>query len=310
MSLGDVTEYGSLIEAVRAFHSRVQEQPSITDQIRPLAGGMNNAVYAVETSGGPVCCKVYRMDGRDRAGREWRALNLLAKLRPGLAPEPLYFDPLPEQPAVVMGLVPGSPLRGGPITPAQFEELSIALQAVADITPEAVDYPDTVIGTPGMVIQRLEGWLKREDVRESGTLYQARLAIERWLRSDDRTFLEDMPLTNFSRGDSNLANALWDGERVRFVDLEYAGWSDLAHDLADIMEGIWARELPDDEWLRFVASFNLSPSAMERFDAARRMWALHWIVILWRRVQSEPAAEGVLPSQTERALGILASNAK
>lgn len=310
MSLGDGTEYVSLIEAVRAFHSRVQEQPSITYQIRPLTGGMNNAVYAVETSSGPACCKVYRVDGRDRAGREWRALNLLAKLRPGLAPAPLYIDPHPEQPAVVMELAPGSPLRGGRVTPALLEALRIALQAVAEITLDAVSYPDTVIGTPQMVIRRLEGWLQRDEVRESGTLQQARFAIERWLHSHDRMILEDMPLTNFSRGDSNLANALWDGERVRFVDLEYAGWSDLPYDLADIMEGIWARELPDDEWLRFVASFNLSPSTMERFDAARRMWALHWIVILWRRIQREPAAEGLLMNQIERALGILASNAK
>lgn len=296
--------YANIVSAIR-HHS--QNPSDAHGHIRPLTGGMNNSVYAVETSFGPVCCKVYRVDGRDRVGREWRALNLLTELRPGLAPAPLYFEAHPVQPAVVMGLVPGMSLRDGPITPLQLEALAGTLQSVAEITPKAVDYPDTVIGTSTMVMRRLEGWVEREDIRASDTLQHARLAIQRWLVSDDRTLLERMPLTNFSRGDSNLANALWDGERVRFVDLEYAGWSDLAYDLADIMEGIWARDVPDDTWLHFVEGFDLSSSAMARFDAARRMWALHWIVILWRRVQGEPSAERLLIDQIERALAVLKS---
>ncbi len=44
----------------------------------------------------------------------------------------------------------------------------------------------------------------------------------------------------FGQGDANLANFLWDGERVRMVDFEDSGLSDRAFELAVLVEHISA----------------------------------------------------------------------
>jgi len=44
-----------------------------------------------------------------------------------------------------------------------------------------------------------------------------------------------------------LANYLWDGHRIRIVDFEDAGRSDVAYELASLVEHLSAR---DTEWDR------------------------------------------------------------
>src|SRR6202044_1029552 len=54
------------------------------------------------------------------------------------------------------------------------------------------------------------------------------------------------------QGDANLANFLWDGERVRIVDFEDSGTSDRAFELAVLVEHIstWSDVgLPADAFL-------------------------------------------------------------
>jgi hypothetical protein len=38
---------------------------------QPLSGGRNNVVYQWESPDGPACIKIYRVDDRHRAEREW-----------------------------------------------------------------------------------------------------------------------------------------------------------------------------------------------------------------------------------------------
>ncbi|MGH3805591.1 MAG: hypothetical protein ACRDRU_02890, partial [Pseudonocardiaceae bacterium] len=40
--------------------------------LHPLTGGRNNHVYSWTWSGTPICIKIYKLDGRQRAQREWR----------------------------------------------------------------------------------------------------------------------------------------------------------------------------------------------------------------------------------------------
>jgi hypothetical protein len=50
-------------------------------ELRRLAGGRNNTAYACRVGEVRVCVKVYRVDERNRAEREWRALTALAGLQ-------------------------------------------------------------------------------------------------------------------------------------------------------------------------------------------------------------------------------------
>ena len=62
--------------------------------------------------------------------------------------------------------------------------------------------------------------------------------IKSWVFSREAKALINFNNPIFSRGDPNLSNCLWDNGRLRFVDFEYAGWSDKAFDLADLVEHI------------------------------------------------------------------------
>jgi phosphotransferase family enzyme len=61
----------------------------------------------------------------------------------------------------------------------------------------------------------------------------------------------------FGRGDPNLRNFLWNGHTLRLVDFEYAGWSDRAHELADLIEHPESRATPDSSWQAFIDRFDL-----------------------------------------------------
>ena len=99
-----------------------------------------------------------------------------------------------------------------------------------------------------------------------------------WLASaDPARFLEASDRLVFSRGDQNLANALWDGERIRFVDFEYCGWNDLARDLSLMTEHIQSYGTPIEDWDWYIDQFDLTPSQRRRALAGRRRQALSWL---------------------------------
>jgi hypothetical protein len=82
--------------------------------LRALAGGRNNRVYAWrQDSGVEICVKVYRVDEWQRAEREWSALTRLHELGIAGVPRPLWFDADDELPVIGMTMVPGKPLAVG-----------------------------------------------------------------------------------------------------------------------------------------------------------------------------------------------------
>ncbi len=93
----------------------------------PLAGGRNNEVYSWAGPETPICIKLYTLDERRRAQREWHALTLLAQYGADYAPAPLWIDEASEAPAIGMSLLPGRPLP-------DVEDVTVALKALAEIT--------------------------------------------------------------------------------------------------------------------------------------------------------------------------------
>src|SRR5260370_34636771 len=75
--------------------------------LQPLDGARNNRVYRWSAPGGAVCVKVYKVDDRRRADREWHALSLLAAHRIEGVPRPLWRLDDPRFPVVGMSLLSG-----------------------------------------------------------------------------------------------------------------------------------------------------------------------------------------------------------
>jgi aminoglycoside phosphotransferase len=212
---------------------------------------------------GAVVTKTYVSTDRDEHLREWAALRAISARAPDLVPTPLKLD---DRPALSMSLVPGRPL-GGALGQAELDGLEQALRTLWSLPT------DGVLGNP------LPGFIARVrsaagSFTANGVIEDARLAGVEWLADSDVDRLLQPADDVIGHGDPNLANYLWDGERVRIVDFEDAGLSDVAVELANLVEHLASRRT---DWAGFVGRFAIDP---QRLLTARKLWSIFWLTLL------------------------------
>ncbi len=254
---------------------------------QPLPGGWNNAVYRWESPRGPVCVKIYRVDDRRRAEREWLSLTFLSGHQVQSAPGSLWADPHPAQPAIGMTFLPGrlfpetgdrqEPLRALAAVQRQYAGLPLPRELG---TTERID-------SASHYIRRITNiWVPAVKSHARDALTRDLLQIlGQWEQSGDAAVLAEPARRIFSRGDSNVLNWLWDGTSIRVVDYEFAGYSDLAFDCADLTEHISSRQagIDDQAWAEIIGLAGLGSEDQRRFDAAQRTCALRWLAVLWKQ---------------------------
>jgi hypothetical protein len=271
--------------------------------VRPLSGGMNTTAFVCTIQGAQQCIKLYKANELIRAEREWATLCLLAAQDVVVAPQPIWFDPRPQMPMIVMTFVPGQALGSHPVGVRELRALAHTLQRMYALVPAVADYAYTVVGTPTELIRRLQVWSDTQAERAPNPISDVtRRLFQHWLQSDDPLLLQEPAPVIFGRGDPNLANCLWDGAQVHCVNFEHSGWSDLAVELGDLLEGPSARQISDEAWTTFLACFDLADATTQRrLLAARRLCALYWIPMLWRRVERGNLVTHELAAQLHRA---------
>lgn len=273
-----------------------------------------------------VVTKRFVQAGRGEPDREWRALTLLAEHAPGLAPEPILADLAADQPMIEMSLLPGEPLGDRPLTAAQESALVRAVGQLWQSVPVS-----RVVAMPGeagneaqlvSAVRQLTG--QDHDLGDDPVVRAAHSAGLSWLSwavtdsgrlagqgsypdPGGRSWSSWPGLSRvFGHGDANLANFLWDGQRVRIVDFEDSGLSDRALELAELVEHLsaWSGSALDGE--RFIAAFDLSRAERARLSECRRLAALFWLLHLrpggTASLRNPP---GMLRRQAERLLALL-----
>jgi aminoglycoside phosphotransferase (APT) family kinase protein len=255
-----------------------------------------------------VVVKRYVQYARGEPAREWRALRLLAEHAPGLAPEPLQADLYAEQPVVEMSLLPGAPLGGAPLMPEQQSALVRALGQLWQSVPvERVIAVAGEYGNEAQLAHLVSDLIAEGPDMGADPLVQAAYgAGADWLTwavtvTGDPAGRQPV----LGQGDGNLANFLWDGDRIRIVDFEDSGLSDRAFELAVLVEHISA-------WLgaglrgdQFTAAFDLAPAERARLADCRRLVALHWLLLLRPgSAASDRNPQGTLRLQAERLLAL------
>jgi hypothetical protein len=234
-----------------------------------------------------VCVKIYRVDDRRRAEREWLSLAFLSGHQVQSAPLPLWADPHPAQPAIGMTLLPGRPFP-------ETGDHRQPLRALAAVQRQYAELPvPRGLGTLERVdsashyIRRITGiWAPAVASRPRDAQTRDLLQIlARWGESGDAAVLAEPARRIFSWGDSNVLNWLWDGTGIRVVDYEFAGYSDLAFDCADLTEHISSRQagIGDQAWAEVIGLAGLGDEDQRRFEAARRTCALRWLAVLWKQ---------------------------
>jgi hypothetical protein len=199
--------------------------------------------------------------------REWPAPMLLAEFAPGLAAAPVRADLIGDPPVIEMSRLPGVPLGGMSLSAAQADAL--ALGRLWNAVPGA-----RLTGPAGAGVQAGTDWFSGGAVDGAGS--------------------GDVVL---GQGDSNLANFLWDGTRVRIVDFEDSGPSDRAFELAVLIEHISAWSDAGLSAEVFLALFDLTAAEQVRMREYRRLSALFWLMML---VPGGPAHHRNPPGTLER----------
>ncbi|WP_240617211.1 aminoglycoside phosphotransferase family protein [Nocardioides speluncae] len=251
--------------------------------LRSLGGGRNNDVLAWAKGDTSICIKLYKNHDRQRVEREWLGLTHAAGLR--CAPKPLWLDEHPQQPALGMTLLPGSPILDA-VDPApamkSLAETTCALQALPLTAPLAdLERVDSITH---YVTRLTEVWPRQlTDAAEDPQTPNMLALLRCWEVSGDAELLAEPAEPVFSRGDANLLNWLHDGSNTYVTDFEFSGYSDVAVDAADHVEHISARAVSDETWNSAEAVLGVTPGNRARFDAARRTIALRWLAVLWKQ---------------------------
>jgi Ser/Thr protein kinase RdoA (MazF antagonist) len=256
-----------------------------------------------------VVVKRYLDSTRGEPAREWRALRLLADHAPRLAPEPISADLTAEPPAVVMTLLPGEPLGGGSLTLPQEHALATAVGQLWQAVPVRLVTPvPGELDTQAQLVHVVRDWLADTnpglDATVAGALARgaAWLAGAAGLAAAPRTGTRPVVPSVLGQGDANLANFLWDGERVRMVDFEDSGVSDRAFELAVLVEHVSAWRDGGLDAEQFLGGFDLSLTERGYLADWRRVAALYWLLRLRRRGDADP---GAVLGQAGRLLSML-----
>lgn len=213
--------------------------------------------------------------------REWAGLVALARDVPGLAPTPLYRTTEAGDPVIVMSRVPGVPLGDEPLTSAQVRALAAALRQLF-AAPADRDTPERAAG-PSVMRSLVRQWAAHPyelALCADPELVRTALDLSREWLANDRPAIDRIADPVLAVADGNLNNLLWDGERCRLIDFEEFGVSDLAYEVADIIEHASSRLgrlLDVDALLRELI---LSEDQRLRLLAFRQLFATFWLVML------------------------------
>lgn len=249
-------------------------------------------------AGRSVVTKRFRSWDRREPAREWTALTLLAEFAPGLAATPVRADLMADPPVIEMSWLPGVPLGDASLSAVQAEALALALGRLWSAVPRArlID-----LGGPGLnasqLARQVTGMLAAHHTMDDRALVrQAWQAGAGWLSAGPFDGLNGGEVV-LGQGDSNLANFLWDGTRVRLVDFEDSGPSDRAFELAVLVEHISAWSDAGLSADAFLALFDLTVAEQVAVREHRRLAALFWLTML---LPGSPAHQRNPPGTVER----------
>jgi hypothetical protein len=226
--------------------------------------------------------KTYVDWGRGEPVREWRALTLLHRHAPGLSPRPIRRGTDGGNPFIVMSRLPGRPLGEQPLTSAQVGMLGAAMRRMYRSLPldALVDQPVRNWGAADM-LARVKAWIA-EPRGHLGSLVDGALAMASdWLHGPEASVVAECDVERiFALADGNLGNVLWDGSRCYLVDFEDAGWSDVAYEVADLVEhvSVWLDGSMTAEAL--TPYLMLTADETRRLVPCRRLFAVFWLLML------------------------------
>ncbi len=204
--------------------------------IRRVGGGMNGRLFRATGPAGDVAVKFAIRDERDRAGREWAALSMLAGKSATLAPRPLLLerDRYPHQ-VIVQSWLDGESSEAAPADDRAWDALCGHLLEIHSLPMSPghpairpVVLPVTSSSDALRAINFQHNRMTRADWPQAvNDLVDQALSLS-WPRWHP-------PPLRFCRGDPNIRNFIRRPDSWASVDWEYSGWGDPAFEIADFL---------------------------------------------------------------------------
>jgi aminoglycoside phosphotransferase (APT) family kinase protein len=275
--------------------------------LRRIYGGMNGIIYRAENrlDEQVFAVKIRRRDERNRAGREFAALQTLSMLAQPPAPRPIALYPdLPQFPGdiIISAWVDGLVLDELPGHERDLWGRILAVCArVHSIAPgDAPAIRDAVlpIRSARDVMDEIQRRYTRLPDVQLGDMTKAEMGI--WLEIADRYVAQNDCAANrlgLITCDTNPSNMIDSDGRIMIVDWENSGWGDPAFDIADLLVRPNCAGLsPQDRaWVMgHYAEIAGDSRLVERIAIYERLMLLFWLVL---------TSNGFAPSTVARLPG-------
>ena len=248
-------------------------------QIRPVEGGANNLVYRATTARCDVAVKFTIRDGRDRAGREYAALQALARVDSTLAPCPLLLDRERYlHPVVVQSWLDGAVSAAPPATDAEWAALLQHLAAIHRVVPGQVG-PDLRPAVLSMTSAH-DGRQRIADQLALIPLDAQPASLRALVRAVAHTTFPAWPTPPLAlcRCDPNTLNFIRRPAGWASVDWENSGWGDPAFEIADLMTHPQYLAVPAARWDWALATYTRLGGAA---TVAERVPSYYGLTLVW-----------------------------
>ena len=225
--------------------------------VSPISGGANNLIYRASGNEGDFAIKFTIRDSRDRAGREFRALQAVAEAGLDIAPKPILLDTESyHQPVVVQSWIDGEVRAEPPETEEAWLKLVEHQVAIHSIRPESVN------------VSLVDALIDARSVTECHRLVEENLSllpeserpdhltklVERFQR---KSFVEwENPPLVLCRVDCNTLNFIRKPTSWASVDWENSGWGDRAFELAALILHPAYIDVPYERWEWLIDTYS------------------------------------------------------
>ncbi len=260
--------------------------------VKPIPGGANNLLYRASGAAGDFAVKFTIRDSRERAKREFCALQIIAETGLEIAPQPILIDTESyPQPVVVQSWIDGEVQVTPPTADHDWLKLLEHHVAIHSIEPAVVKsrHLRAVIDARSIAEchRLIETQLNRlPEPERPGHL---RELIARFYRKCDSFTGWNTAPVSLCRVDCNTLNFIRRSTTWASVDWENSGWGDGAFELADIMTHPAYMDVPHERWAWMVDTYSqlVNDSSISNRVHIYYQTLLVWWNIRWLRYRYE-----------------------
>lgn len=260
--------------------------------IQPVPGAGNNRLYRVTGPEGAVAVKFTIRDTRDRAGREYESLRLLAALGLDIAAQPVLLDrDRYRQPVIVQTWLDGEVSATPPATDTEWQQLLEHFATIHAVTPR-----QTPLALRPAVLTMTDAPTGLERIRQQLALIPADRqppTLGTLVRQAEATRFPNWtaPPRTLCRCDPNSLNFVRRPGAWASVDWENSGWGDPAFELGDLIAHPAYATVPSTRWawvLETYAALREDQAVITRIRAYSVLMLVWWVARLARGLYEIP----------------------